>query len=76
MAKLNAKVSSERASRTVSKSGDEFIKIELYVKNKHIKTLLLFTSLDSDENGTAWSIEDITKGDSDGKEKILFQGYS
>jgi len=41
--KLNAKISSERASRTVSKSGDEFIKIELTIGNE-IAHKLLFES--------------------------------
>lgn len=37
--KLNAKMESERASRIVSKSGDEMIKIHLHHKNTHVATL-------------------------------------
>lgn len=33
MAKLNARVSSERQNRTVSKSGNEWLVIELWYKN-------------------------------------------
>lgn len=34
--KLNAKISSERASRTVSKSGNKEIKIKLSFKNREV----------------------------------------
>ena len=39
--KLNAKISSERASRVVSKSGDEWIDINLSIGNKVIGTIHL-----------------------------------
>lgn len=39
--KLNAKISSERASRTVSKSGDEFIRIIVSFKNNVVYDIFI-----------------------------------
>ena len=48
--KLNARISSEKQSRTVSKSGDEQLHIDLYFKNTKIYSLCLYA--DKNEDGS------------------------
>ena len=58
--RLNAKVSSERTSRTVSKSGNEYIEIELNRHNENV-AVISFTSrtllIDYYEDGRRKEIE-------------------
>lgn len=73
MAKLHARISSEKGNRVVTMSGNEFITIDLAIKNRPIAKLMVFISQDEDDY-IEWTLTDITPPHTEDDDIILLNG--